>query len=210
VRVGIALATGLLAIAIGVALTLARRPLVVVAENLPETHHTLITAVHHASACQAGETLPAGVSAIRLALTSDVGARVDVEVLAGRRVLARGTHSPGWEGASVSVPVKPLAQAFSPVEICFALTDLNGNVTMLGVPTRSAVAAHGEGKALPGRMHIEYLQPGGQSWWSLANSVAWRLGLGRAASGSWNVFLLLALAALLVGVSTWLALRELR
>jgi hypothetical protein len=210
VRVGLALAAGLLAIAIGAALTLARRPRVVVAENLPKTHHKLIAAIDHTSACQAGETLPAGVTAIRLALTADVGARVGLEALAGGRVLTRGSRSPGWEGASVTVPVRPLAQSFAPVEICFALTELNGQVVMLGVPTRHAVAARGEGQALPGRMHIEYLQPGGQSWWSLANSVAWHLGLGRAASGPWNVFLLMALAALLVGLSTWLALRELR
>lgn len=209
-RVGVALAIGLLAIAVGVALTLARRPMAIAAVNLPVTHHELTIAVHDSSACQGEETLPAGVDSIRLGLESSIGSRVSVSVLAHGRVLTRGIQTPGWTGASVMVPVRPLARSFSPVEICFALTELNSDIEMLGVPTPPATAARSDGKALPGRMHIEYLEPGGRSWWSMANAVAWHLGLGRAASGSWNVFLLLALAALLVGISTRLALRELR
>lgn len=209
-RIGATVAACLLAISAMAVLTLARRPLVVIGENEPQTHHTLISTQQDASACQSGETLPPGTSAIRLGLTTDLGSRVRVEVLSGLRVLASGTHAPGWEGASVTVPLQPLARVFAPVTVCFELTDFNGEVHMLGFPTSRRVAAAGEGKALPGRMHIEYLTVAGQSWWSMASAIVWRLGLGHATSGTLNAWMLLALGATLVALSSWLAIRELR
>jgi len=210
VRVAIALAAGLLTIAVGVALTLARRPLVLVAENLPQTHHTLIMARHSAGACQAGEVLPAGTSAVRLGLTTDIGSRVGVKVLADSRVIAEGTQRPGWRGASVTVALPPRPRTLAPVTVCFALTDLNSAIRMLGLATGAHVAARAEGKALPGRMHVEYLRPGPRSWWSMLSSVSWRLGLGRAASGTWYALLLLTLVVALVVLSSWAVLRESR
>ena len=40
---------------------------------------------------------------------------------------------------------------------------------------------------------VEYLRAGHGSWWSRASSVARHMGLGHAASGTWIVFLLIAL-----------------
>ena len=209
-RIKAALGAGLLAIALSLGLVLARKPLVVSGVNLPVTHHTLIAAIHPAGACQAGEALPSGTSAIRLGLMSDVGSRVSVKVLSGTRVLSEGVGAPGWEGASVAVPLHPLPATFAPVTVCFQLTDLNGPIRMLGIPTGHTTAAQADGHALPGRMHIEYLRAGQQSWWSSATAVSWRLGLGRAAGGTWNSLALIALAAALVVLSSWLMIRELR
>jgi hypothetical protein len=57
---------------------------------------------------------------------------------------------------------------------------------------------------------MEYLRPGRKSWWSLASSVAHHMGLGHAASGTWIVFLVLALMLTVVILASRLALRELR
>ena len=57
---------------------------------------------------------------------------------------------------------------------------------------------------------IEYLRAGRSSWWSLASSVAHRMGLGRAASGTWIVFLVIALMILVATLASRLVLRELR
>ncbi len=208
-RIAVALAASLLAIAVAMVAALAHAPLTVARQNLPQTHHPLGSTERAGSACQGGESLPRDTSAIRLGITAALGPRVTLQILSGPRVITRGAHAAGWDGASVTVPVKPVARTFTPVRICFQLRQLNGPVEMLGVPTGHARAATSEGRPLTGRMHIEYLRPGGASWWSMATATAWRFSIGRAASGPWNVFAVLALAALLVALSLWTATREL-
>jgi hypothetical protein len=210
VRVGLALAAGLLVITTAAVLTLAHAPLALVREGALRSHTKLVTTTGPASACQAHEVLPQGTAAIRLGLTTDLGPRVTVKVLSHSQVITQGTHPPGWEGASVTVPVRPLARAFAPVTVCARLGALNGPVAMLGLPTPAAQAAVSAGKALPGELLVEDLRPDPRSWWSMANAIAWRFSIGRAASGPWNAMLVLALAAMLVTLSAWLLTRELR
>jgi hypothetical protein len=210
VRIKAALAVGLSLIAVALPLTLLHAPLVRAGESSKYTHTELVRTTERAEACQTQEALPSGTSAIRLGLTTVLGPRVAVRVSSGGRLVTQGTHAPGWEGASVTVPVRPLRGSLASAKVCVLLSLLNGPVAMLGWHTSPAVAAAGGGERLPGRMHIEYLRRGSQTWWSMATSVARRLGLGRAASGTWNALLVMALATLLVGLSSWLLLRELR
>ncbi len=133
-----------------------------------------------------------------------------MKVLAGSRVIARGTTPPGWSDASVTVAVQPLSRTVAPVRVCFAMTQMNGKVAMRGTPAGGARAARSTEGPLPGRMGIEYLRPGASSWWSQATAVAHRLGLGRAASGTWNALLVIALAASFITLSSWLVVKELR
>jgi hypothetical protein len=196
-------------IAVAVAATLAHAPLVV-ARKGGAAEGILVGTTRPASACQSEETLPRDTTALRLSLTAALGPRVAVKALSGSRVLTRGTVSPGWSGASVEIPVKPVSRTLAPVEICFATTLMNGRVTMRGSRTGPALAARSKEGPLPGRMGVEYLRPGTVSWWSRATSVARRLGLGRAASGTWNALLVMALAASFITLSSWLVLREIR
>jgi hypothetical protein len=209
VAVKLALAAGLLLIGIAAAASLAHAPLVVAHENAPLTHATLVSTNTPTGACQAGEVLPRGTSAVRLGLTTVLGPRVAVQVLSHGRVIARGVHGPGWAGASVAVGLRPLARTFAPVTFCFRMDLLNGFVSMLGWHTHRALAATADGKPLPGRMHLEYLRRGSESWWSMVLPIARRLGLGRPASGTWNAVLAAALALGLIALSSWLVVREL-
>jgi hypothetical protein len=210
VRIKLALAAGVLLIALAAGAALGHAPLVLAGENSPQTHEELVSTAQSTGACQAREALPRNTSAIRLGLTTVLGPRVAVSIRSGSRLIASGVHGPGWEGASVTVPLRPRARAFAPVEICIQLSDLNGPVAMLGRHTRRDLAAVGSGKPLPGRMHVEYLRRGRRSWWSMAPSIARRLGLGRAVSGTWNAWLVLSLGTLLIVLSSWLIIRELR
>jgi hypothetical protein len=210
VRIGVALAAAMLLIAIAFAVTLSHRPLIVVGDNSEITHKTIAATTTPASACQGGEIIPRGTSAIRLGLTTVLGPEVTVRVLSGSHLLTQGMRTVGWEGASVTIPVRPVARTSEPVRICFRLSRLNGPVGMLGLRTRHGAAIGQDGKPLPGRLHIEYLRRGRGSWWSMASSIARRLGLGRPASGTWNALLVLALATALVALSSWLVARELR
>jgi hypothetical protein len=208
-RIKGALAGGLVLIAIAVVVTLAHAPLTVARSGVA-TENTLVSTGRPASACQPGETLPRDTTAVRISLAAALGPRVAVRVLSGSRVVAHGATPAGWSNASVTVPVQPLPRTLTPVTVCFAMTLMNGKVAMRGSSTSRARAATSVEGPLPGRMGIEYLRPGGSSWWSQATAIARRLGLGRAASGTWNALLVLALAASLVTVSSWLVVKELR
>ncbi len=208
-RIRVALAIGLALIALAFALTLAHAPLSVARRGVaPE--QTLVSAGKPASACQAGETLPRATTALRLSLTSALGSRVTVKVLSGPRAVTHGTTPPGWSDASVTVPVQPLSHTVGPVTVCLALAQMNGKVAMRGSHTSRAQAATSGGERLPGRMNIEYLRPGADTWWSQATAVARRLGLGRTASGTWNAVLVMVLAASFITLSSWLVVKELQ
>jgi hypothetical protein len=208
-RTKVALAVGLALIALAFVVTLAHAPLTVAQKGVA-TEHTLVSTTKPATACQARETLPRETTALRLALTAALGPRVTVKVLSGSRVIAHGTTPPGWSDAAVTVPVQPLSHTVAPVKVCFAMTQMNGKIAMRGTRTSPALAVRSPEGPLAGRMGIEYLRPGSNSWWSQATAVARRLGLGRAASGTWNVLLVIVLVASVVTLSSWLVVKELR
>jgi hypothetical protein len=206
--VRIALAAGLAAIAVAFVVTLSHAPLTV-ARGDSLAAGGLVSTNQPARACQAEEALPQGTSAIRLGLLAALGPTVTVQVLSGARVLTQGTRSAGWSSGTVTVPVSPVARAAAPVKVCFALSSMNGLVTLRGWLTRRAVAAASSEGPLPGRMGIEYLRPSRHSWWSSVASVVRHLGLGHAAGGAWNTLLVVALAAAFIALSSWLVAREL-
>jgi hypothetical protein len=208
-RIKVALAIGLALIALAFVVTLAHAPLTVAGRGVA-TEHTLVSTTKPAAACQGRETLPRGTTALRLSLTSALGPRVTVKVLSGSRMIARGATPPGWSDASVTVPVQPLSHTVAPVKVCFAMTQMNGKVAMRGTRTSPALAIQTPEGPLAGRMGIEYLRPGNNSWWSQATAVAQRLGLGHAAGGAWNALLVMALVASVVTLSSWLVVKELR
>lgn len=142
-RVVVALAVGLALVAVALGVTLSRSPLVVVRANPTLANGVIATTYSAAEACQGGETLPAGTSAIRLTLASDIGPRVGLRVLSGARVVTAGAVGDGWTGGSVTVPVRPLAHTLANVRICFKLGRGAESVEIVGVQTSPRVAAKG-------------------------------------------------------------------
>jgi hypothetical protein len=208
VRIKITLAIGLTLTAAAVIAVLQRSPLTVAASNgIPVTSQ--LGAVRGAGAyCQPDEALPARISAIRLSLGATTGPRIAVTVLSGKRLITSGTVASGWYGSAVTVPVRPLPHAHSPVTICARFRALNGIVAVLGVTAGPTVA--GRGGFLPGRLRIVCLRPANRSWWSLAGSVIDHLALGRAVSGRWVVFAIVALIATAIALASLALSRELR
>jgi hypothetical protein len=205
--VKIALAAGLVVTAAAAGGVLSERPPAVLATNAVPITQGL--APVRGRVCQGEERVPRGTSAIRLALFAAYGPRVDVEAAAGGRVTASGKVSPGWTSATVTLPVRPLARTVFPAEICFTVHQPGEEVEAYGVDTRAAVAARtGQGRVLPGRVSVEYLGSGRASWLALARSVARHMGLGRAWSGTWIVFLVAVLMLAAGVLASGLALRE--
>lgn len=206
-----ALAAGLALLAIALVVTLSGSPLVVAHANNTPADQPILRATSHTGACQDGEVLPAGISAIRLILVAVVGPSVSVTLTSGAHPLAAGVAGSGWTSGAVTVPVKALPRAASRARICFKLGQSAEGVEVGGSHTGAALAARGlDGKALPGRFTVEYMRSGKGSWWSSAQTVARRIGLGHAPEGTWLALLLIASMGAILATASWLLMRELR
>ncbi len=208
VKIALAVGLGITAVAIGVVLSGAP-PVVARTNGVIETTKLASTS-GGASACQAGETLPRGTSAIRLSLEAVIGPRLTVRALSGARVVTAGTRGAGWIGGSITVPVRPLPRPAANVVICVSLEPTRQMLALNGAPTAAAVAAKSRAGTLPGRMKIEYLRSGRSSWWSLAPAVVEHMGFGHAVSGVWTPLLAAVLAAMIAALTYWLAARGLQ
>lgn len=210
-RAAVTLAAGLALVAIVLLVTLSGSPTVVVRTNGTPAGEPIREIGSGVGACQSGELLPAGVSAIRLTLVANAGPRVTVTALAGSRVLAGGTASSGWTAGAVTVSVKPLSRAVAGARVCFKLGAAPEKVQVGGSRTSAAVAArYLGGGVLPGRFTVEYMRSGAGSWWSMLRTVARHMGLGRSPSGGWVALLVALLMGATLAAGSWLAVRELR
>jgi hypothetical protein len=189
--------------------TLTRSPSRVVRVSA-KGEHVLGSTTGSAALCQAGETLPGGVSAVRLWLETSFGPKVLVRAYSGSRVLTEGSRAAGWTSSSVTVPVEPLEHTVSHVKLCFYVPANSGRLQLYGVPTAVREAAvGGEGQSLLGRVRVEYMAPGRGSWWSRALTVARHMGVGHAISGAWVALLVAALVAAVGALVIRLAWMEL-
>ncbi|MGD1059396.1 MAG: hypothetical protein ABR992_18515 [Solirubrobacteraceae bacterium] len=205
-----ALAAGLvLTVAAGI-VVLSQHPLAVLAANTTATSTELGVTGTDAQACQGGERLPAGTTAIRLSLGAFTGPAMKLTVLSAGHMVTSGERGSGWDGETVTVPVRALSAPVSPASICFAIP-LTGvePVRLLGSDTSHALAVHaGNGQALAGRLRIEYLGRARSSWLTQVPTVARHMGLGRAWSGIWVVFALVVAMLAVTGLATGLIARE--
>jgi hypothetical protein len=210
-RIRLVLAGGLTLTVVAVCVVLVHHPSVVVATNGVPANLGLAQIEQDATVCQDEEALPAGASAVRIALNATIGAPVSVRVLtSGGALITSGDKESGWYGSAVTAPVKPIARAVPDVTVCFTLSELTGEVVPLGEPTSPALAATRDGISLPGRVAISYLRPDKRSWWSQAGAVLRHMGLGRAWSGAWIVLPIVALMLAAIAAGSWLIARDLR
>jgi hypothetical protein len=218
--VKVTLAVGIAVVAGVVAFALTRSPPRVVAGSAHRTYAFLGKGNTDLGVCQAHETLPADVSAIRLSLWAFIGWDMHVVVYRGSRVLTAGKRGSNWTSESVTVPVSPLDHATSDATLCFTIAPNSEPAVLLGAEAPKQEAAvlfmhgkpsptsPGEGR-LPGRIGVEYLSAGRGSWWSRISSIAAHVGLGRAFSGTWIAFFIAALVAAVGILAVRLTLREL-
>jgi hypothetical protein len=226
--VQVTLAVGLGLLVVVTAVTLTRAPprvvrAVAVNERVGREEHVPLALTHgDTTVCQSEAVLPAGVSGIRVWLRSVFGAQVRLTVSGASGVLAQGSRAPTWTGQSVTVPVRPLAQASSAVRLCAAIGPNSEPVVLLGdfappgagatVTDAAALtpgAARLSGGRMGGKVGVEYLAAGHGSWWSRASTVAQHMGLGRSYTGTWIALLVAALVAAVVVLTVRLAAREL-
>ena len=202
----------LVATALGVVLS--GSPLTVVGTNSISSRF-VGTANGGVSWCQMSGTLARGTSAIRISAAANTGPRVTVKVLSGAAVVTQGERDAGWgSDKTVTVPVKRVPRTIPNADICIAFGPAIEPIPIHGVLVqsrgvsvqRTTASGRTEGVA---RLRVEFLRGGHASWWSLAPSVARRMGLGHAPSGTWIVFVLIALMIMVTTLAARLVLREL-
>lgn len=158
--------------------------------------------------CQSAGTVPQGTSALRISASINVGPRVKLQVLSGSQVITAGTRDAGWGiDESVTIPVKRVARTIPNARICIGFGAALEPIELKGSAVEVTTAQGKVGRAV--RLRIEYMRPG-RTWWSLASSVARRMGLGHAPAGTWMVLVLIALMLAVAALTSRLLLRELR
>ena len=209
-RTRVVVVAALVLLGLSLALTLLQSPLNVAAGNkVPGAEVLIASTVRGATYCQRHETLPRDTSAIRVWLDATAGPRVNVNVYAAGHVITKGARGSDWIGSSVTVPVRPLRREALDATVCVSFRLSDETILVQGSATPPSQAAYSEKRALAGRMWIEYLRPGGRSWLSQISAVARRMGLGRAAAGTWVALAAFALLACALALSLRLLFREL-
>jgi hypothetical protein len=208
--VKVTLAVGLALIIVALVFALAQAPLTVAGTNSIPAKVDDELERGDVSSCQPSGTLLAGTSAIRIAIEARaVGPMVRVRVISGSHTISEGDQAAGWGSApTVTVPIKSLSHAVENASICTSVGPTVEPFRFSGTQV-SGPAATAE-KLQDVTLRMEYLRPGPSAWWSLASSIAYHMGLGRAASGTWIVFLALALMLAVAILASRLTLRELR
>jgi hypothetical protein len=208
-KAAVTLGVGVALLAVVGALTLKQSPPRTVRVGAP-AERAVTQTFGDTEVCQTGETLPAGVSAIRLAMWAFFGARIHVTMSSGSGVLTTGERGPDWTGSTVTVPVTALHRSVSPVKVCVRIGPNSQPLFLIGAEApQSAAATSSGGEPVAGRIGIEYLAPGDGSWWSRILQVSRLMGLGHALTGTWIVLLIFALMAAAAALSIRVVLREL-
>lgn len=201
-NVRVALAVGLVLAATAVGVVLSRSPLTVAGTNsIWAVHLAIPIAKGGFGTCQPSGTVREGTSAIRISASMNIGPRVTVTVLSpSRAIVAHGERAAGWGvQETVTVPVARVARTIPDARTCIAFGPAVEPIQVNGTRVNGVTM-----------FRFEYLRPNPASWWSLASSVARRMGFGHAPSGTWVVFLLIALMVAVAILAAQLVLWELR
>ena len=208
ISVRVALAVGLLLVAIALGVVLSRSPLTVAGTNSIPAGLATTGALGGKSRCQPDETLPRGTSAIRVSVVAIAGPRVTLQARSRALVITHGERGAGWGVAeTTTVPVNHVLRTTPNTEICIAFGPALEPITIHGAVRTTTV---GGGTRAGVRFRVEYLRPGHTSWWSMASSVARRMGLGHSPTGTWIAWLIIALMITVAALASRLILRELR
>src|SRR3984885_8866114 len=200
--VRLALAVGLVAVALGVVLS--RSPLTVAGTNGVPAKIAVSFIRTAERTCQAGGTLPQGTRAIRVSLSANTGPKVAVKVYSGATLVTEGEHEAGWGvDETVTVPVTRVRRTISEAIVC----------TSVGVPVEplqiNGSTVRSSSGAVAAVLRLEYLRPGRRSWLSLASATAQAMGLDHAPNGAWGAYLVIAALLAMAALALRLLLREL-
>jgi hypothetical protein len=161
--------------------------------------------------CEPGELLPGDTGGLRLAASSGAtrGPQVDARIAdAHGRTVASGVLRPGWRTGQVTIAITRVARTLPGAVVC--LVNRGPQMIALGgsAPDANFSVVLG-GQPFSGRMRIEYMRPGRESWFSLLPVLAHRFSLAKAdLVRHWAAAAVLVLMVIVVVLATRTLLRE--
>jgi hypothetical protein len=131
--------------------------------------------------CEPGELVPGDTGALRLSISSGAvpGPRLDATIEAAGRRLAAGDLASGWRSGTVTIPISHVRTTEQGATVCIVNHGASRISIGGSVPDANFYMAIG-GKPLSGRMRIEYMRPGSESWLALLPTLAHRFALAKA------------------------------
>jgi hypothetical protein len=136
------------------------------------------------SACQRGEVIPAGISAVRVAIGGFFGPPVQIKAFVGNELVLQARRGANWTGTSVTIPVTSPRRSYSHVKLCINVAPTSELAVFRGSHSpRRLAAVQSNGESLGGKIGVEYLGAGRGSWWSRLGTVAESFALGHFAEG---------------------------
>jgi hypothetical protein len=198
--VHIVVTLGLLAIALAGVAILAQRAPRRAGTNLTADVGNVVPLAPGRPLCQPAELVPGDTSALRLSASSAApqGPRLTTTIYGAHGAVSSGTLAAGWRAGIVSIPVARIKSTLQDALVCVA--DLGSRPIALGgsVPDGDFYVVVA-GKPLSGRLRIEYLRPGRESWLALLPTLVHRFSLAKAdavrhwAAGAVIVLMLVAI-----------------
>lgn len=208
--VRLVLVLGLLAIAIAGLATLSRSEPRRSGTNLTSNGGFAIPLKPGQQLCEPGELLPGDTGALRLAADSGAypGPRLRASIIAPQGPVSSGELKPGWRSGAVLIPIARVPRTLPSATVC--LTNAGSGPVLFGgsVPASSFVIEIA-GKQLGGRLRIEYMRPGSESWLQLLPTLVHRFSLAKSdLVRHWAWLAVLVLMLLAVGLAVRTVLNE--
>jgi hypothetical protein len=205
------LAAGLLALALTAAAVLMQRAPRRAGTNMVPDIGLTVTVGPSQKLCQAGETLPPDTASLAIrAVASSERALPALRVLvsAGNRTAVAGALGAGRRSGTVWLALARVAGELDDATVC--VSDRGSEpVSIGGAEVASADGATLDGTRLSGRMRIEYMRPGRESWLQLLPTLIHRLSLGKSnVVRTWAACAVLALVIVAIALGAVAVLGE--
>lgn len=152
--------------------------------------------------CEGGELLPGDTGALKLDVDASglPGPGLAVRILGPSGIpVSMGVLPPGWRTGAVRIPVSRVVHTLSGAIVCVRNLG-SGQVSFGGSVPDSGFLIELAGKPLSGRLRIEYLRAGRESWLQVLPAISHRFSLAKSdlvrhwAAGAALVLMLLAVA----------------
>jgi hypothetical protein len=160
--------------------------------------------------CEPGELLPGDTGGLRLAADSGIypGPRLAVHIFSAQGAVSSGGLAPGWRSGRVLIPIRRVAQTLPSAIVCVRNAG-SRPVSFGGSAPASGFVIELAGKPFGGRLRIEYMRPGSESWLSLLPTLVHRFSLAKSdIVRHWAWIAVLVLMLLAVGLAARTMLRE--
>jgi hypothetical protein len=204
------LAVGLLALVVVAAIALSQSAPRRSGTNLTDDVGFVVPLAGGQRLCQPGELMPGDTGALRLAasVSGMGGPPLAVNIGGPHGPVSSGDLQAGWRSGRVSIPITRIAHAIPSVTVCVRNRGTRSVEFGGSVPDGTFIVML-DGRALGGRIRIEYMRPGSETWLQLLSTLSYRVSLARSdLVRHWAALGALVLVLLAIALTAWTLIAE--